>query len=353
VRRALDTRVAPTLVLCVLAFYFIDPASHFRMADGVLALGLPIGLVCVLVTLVVLAYQIGSATPSPRWRSRLEAIEDHAPLIIVYLVMLNVFAPFLAVLAYLPTASPIMRWVVPPLAWYSSHLLLALFILAAAGLALVLAARVVDRLLLRGERVRRLARLGGRLAAVATGAFCVWGLLLGLNGALDTAPATERRTEIVRVWGIPGTNLWWADVRSWNAPGRVMRIFLLPGIDETVGGRAMAGQPVRVAVRPGRLGLPWVANLALDRTPQLEPLVAAAPTAANPRRWLVESLLRQARWSEAIEHTEIYASYYPRDTGFVGQVVNALRAAGQGEAADRLQPRATRGGAEASAEKER
>jgi hypothetical protein len=336
-RRILGLPVVPTLILCFLAFCFLEPASHFRRADRTLALGLPVGLAELGVILVVLAYQIGTLRPSPRWRSRFEAIEEHAPLIIIYIVLLNVFAPFLALLAFLPTASPPMQWMVPPLAIYSSYLLYALFILAAAGLGLV--ARLVDRLLLRGSAVRRLVALAGKVAAVVTGAFCVWGVLLGLNGGLDTAPATERRGEIVRIWGVPGTTLWWADVRPLDTRERGMRVFMLPGIDEVVAGRATAGQQVRLTTRPGAFGLSWVASLARDRTPQLEPLVAAAPTAANPRRWLVESLLKQARWPDAVQHTEIYAGYYPLDTGFVAQVVRALRAAGQVEAAGRLEQR--------------
>ena len=172
-RRVLSLPVVPTLVLCFLAFCFLEPASHFRLADRALALGLPVGLAALGVILVVLAYQIGTVRPSPRWRPRLQAIEQHAPLVIIYLVLLNVFAPFLALLAFLPTASPLMQWMVPPLAFYSSYLLYALFILAGAGLALVLIARLVDRLLLRGPAVRRLAELAGKVAAVVTGAFCV------------------------------------------------------------------------------------------------------------------------------------------------------------------------------------
>ena len=251
------------------------------------------------------------------------------------------FAPVLALLALLPTVNPLTRWVALLFARYSSLLLLTFFILAAGGLALALASRFTDRVILRG---RARAGLPGSSVASprespapsASGASC-WGSTVPLIRRPRRSGGPRSSAS-----GGPGTNLWWADVRSWEPRSRVKRIFVLPGIDQIEAGRAMAGQPVRVAVRPGFLGLPWVASLALDRTPQLEPLLAAAPTAATPRRWLVESLLQQARWREAVEHTEIYGRYYPRDTGFVDQVVAALRAAGQNDAARRLRPGGSR-----------
>ena len=65
VRRVLGTQIVPTLILCVLTPFFVDPASHFRVAGSVLALGLPVGLACFGVILVVLAYQMGRRRHRP------------------------------------------------------------------------------------------------------------------------------------------------------------------------------------------------------------------------------------------------------------------------------------------------
>ena len=120
------------------------------------------------------------------------------------------------------------------------------------------------------------------------------------------------------------------------------RIFILPGIDQIEAGRAMAGQPVRVAVRPGFLGLPWVASLALDRTPQLEPLLGRRADRGDTTAVACRVAPPAGALAGSVEQTEIYGRYYPRDTGFVDQVVAALRAAGQNDAARRLEPGGSR-----------
>jgi hypothetical protein len=64
--------------------------------------------------------------------------------------------------------------------------------------------------------------------------------------------------------------------------------------------------------------------------------VAAAPSAAVPRRQLIELLLRGGRWAEAAMHTATYARYHPGDRELVKRVAGALRAARQPEPAAEL-----------------
>ena len=72
--------------------------------------------------------------------------------------------------------------------------------------------------------------------------------------------------------------------------------------------------------------------MRVDFDHQLEALVAAAPSAATPRRMLVEALMRAYRWEAVVEHTKAYVHYYPQDHQFLEGVTAALRAAGRSDA---------------------
>ena len=93
------------------------------------------------------------------------------------------------------------------------------------------------------------------------------------------------------------------------------------------------GQHVRLRIRPGRFGIPWVESMRLDFEHELAALVAAVPSAAAPRKWLIETLLRDGHWTEAARQTQTYARYHPQDRPFISHVLVALRQARQGTAA--------------------
>ncbi len=155
-------------------------------------------------------------------------------------------------------------------------------------------------------------------------------------GPSISASATEHRSEILDVWGVPKTPLWWADVRSWDAPGGIKRVLIFPERDQMVPALLDVGQRVRVRIRPGFFGLRWVESMRLDFEHDLEPLVAAAPSAASPRKQLIAMLLRDGRWAEAATHTATYARHHPDDRDFIAQVAAILRASRQTERATEL-----------------
>src|SRR5207249_1423854 len=163
-----------------------------------------------------------------------------------------------------------------------------------------------------------------------TALFCAWAILLSLNGSLDQGTdVSEHRSEILRTWGIPDTALWWADVRSPDAPGGFERVLVFPERDQVVPTFLAEGQHVRVRFRRGFFAMQWVESMRLDFEYDLEPLVAAAPSAATPRKQLIERLLHEGRWVEAAKQTVTYARYHPDDGEVVRQVATALRTARQ------------------------
>ena len=102
-----------------------------------------------------------------------------------------------------------------------------------------------------------------------------------------------------------------------------------PERDQVVPAFLGEGQHVRVRFRRGFFGIRWVESMRLAFEDDLEPLVAAAPSAATPRKQLIERLLRQGRWAEAARQTVTYARYHPADREVVREVAAALRTAKQ------------------------
>src|SRR5438552_13504089 len=155
--------------------------------------------------------------------------------------------------------------------------------------------RLLDRVALRWRPVARAAVIMDRAIIGAVAVYCAWAMALTFNGSFDRSSATEQRGEILRVWGIPRTTLWWADVRQSESPNRVARVLVFPERDQVSPGVLGEGQHVRLRIRPGRFGIPWVESMRLDFEYELAPLVAAVPSAAAPRKWLIETLLRDGQ----------------------------------------------------------
>src|SRR5262249_45196113 len=157
------------------------------------------------------------------------------------------------------------------------------------GIVAVLAIAVlrgVDTLLFRCRPLRRAVQVVDRTMIVAATLYCAWAMALTFNGIFDAAPAVEHRGHVRAVWGIPRTVFWWADV---GVPARIERVFVVPRRDHVTPMLLSEGQHVRVWIRPGRLGLRWIERMQLDFEHEIVPLVAAAPSAAMPRKWLIET----------------------------------------------------------------
>lgn len=343
-RRVLRLRVLSLFLLCVLTFWFAMMAGTYRTPNRLSALTILLGVIVLAFDALLLARRVSNATPSETSSHLLEVAGRYAPLVVLNLMVLNVLAPMIGYVATLMSNISVFKTGLTLLGRLSAQVLFGLFVLGIAGVLAVTAMRVLDRAVLRWRPVERAVTLGDRAVVGLTALYCAWAMLLTFNGSFDRgASVAEHRSEILSVWGVPNTPLWWADVRSWNAPGGVKRVLIFPERDQVIPTLLSEGQRVRVRIRSGFFGLPWVESMRLDFEHELEPLVAAAPSAAAPRKQLINLLLRDGRWAEAATETAIYTRYHPGDRELVMRVAGALRAARQAEpAAAFSQARGTR-----------
>ena len=333
----LRQRVLPLFLLCVLTFWLAIAAGTYRTPGRLSALTVLAGFALLALDLVLLARRTSNATSSETSARLFEIIARYAPLVVLNLMMLNILAPMLAYLAASMTRISMLKTALTFLGWLSAQCLFVLLALGLAGVAAVAALRLLDRARLRWRPLEHVVTVADRAIVTCTALFCAWAILLALNGSLDREmTVTEHHGEIVRIAGVPGTALWWADVRSPDASGRFERVLVSSERDQIVPAFLAEGQHVRVRFRTGFFGMRWVESMRLDFEDDLEPLVAAAPSAATPRRQLIERLLRQDRWAEAARQTVTYARYHPNDREVVSQVATALRTAKQGGPAAEL-----------------
>lgn len=335
--RLLGQRVLPLCLLCVLTFWLAIAAGTYRTSGRLSALTIVAGFALLALDLLLLARRVSNVMP-PETSGRLfEIIARYAPLVVLNLMMLNVLAPMLAYLAASMTRISLVKTALTSLGWLSAQCLFALFALGIAGVGAVAVMRLLDRAMLRWRPLEHVVTVADRAIVACTALFCAWAILLALNGSLDREKdVTEHQSEIVRMSGVAGTALWWADVRFPEAPGGFERVLVLPERDRVVPAFLAEGQHVRVRFRRGFFGMRWVESMRLDFEDDLEPLVAAAPSAATPRKQLIERLLREGRWAEVARQTVIYARYHPDDREVVRHVATALRTAKQAGPASEL-----------------
>jgi hypothetical protein len=328
-RRLLRQRVLSLFLLCALTFWLAITAGTYRTPNRLSALTTLAGLGVLGLDLLLLARRVSSATLSETSSRCFEIIARYAPLVVLNLMMLNVLAPVLAYLAASMTRISLLKTALTLLGWLSAQFLFVLFALGITGVVAVTAMRLLDRAM-RRRRLEHVVTAADRAIVTTTALFCAWAVLLSLNGSLDQGKdVTERRSEILRIWGIPYTALWWVDVQSPDASGGFERVLVFPERDHVVPAFMAEGQHVRVRIRRGFFGMAWVESMRLDFEDALEPLVAAAPSAATPRKQLIQRLLGEGRWAEAARQTVTFARYHPDDRELVRQVATALRTAKQ------------------------
>ena len=85
------------------------------------------------------------------------------------------------------------------------------------------------------------------------------GIMVFLNGKLDTSPRSEVRTTVIRKIAPVGYRQaqYIVVVSSWR-PGRSEEAL---NVNSPVFERARVGKPVAIELRQGHFGLPWVANV--------------------------------------------------------------------------------------------
>jgi|SRR5690349_3649777 hypothetical protein len=222
----------------------------------------------------------------------------------------------------------------PPLA--------AVFLGLALGGAVASVVAVTGRLLAQVS-VAFVLRWLYRAALFGLTVFLAWTAVVLVNGALDRAAGSEQPSEVLNVVSAPidpgiGGLIPYArvDLRSWREGDGLERLALSPRERQ----RTWVGQPVIVTVRPGFLGIPWVASVTLDEARHLRQVLAASPRAIHAMQRLIAIDLERQQWDEAVELTRRYAEAYPDDVTVVQRVADVLGVAGryrdQGELVERL-----------------
>jgi tetratricopeptide (TPR) repeat protein len=169
---------------------------------------------------------------------------------------------------------------------------------------------------------------------LVVGAFAVYGVVCYVNGALDRSAPVEVRSEVLQM-GRPEAEFYeglpyaWSDFWSWRKGGGAVRLLLSAGERRTL----WPGEGVIIEVRHGALGIPWVARVRRDEEWQYRRVLDIAPTAAGPRKALVNLYILERRWPEAAAAALQYQRHYPKDFEYLRGVASTLMFVGQDAAA--------------------
>ncbi|MGH7325213.1 MAG: hypothetical protein ACREJ9_11280 [Candidatus Rokuibacteriota bacterium] len=332
VGRVLSLRVMIAVVLMGLVGYYMCILRVYRLPGGWFVLAVAAGFALFALSLLVVVERIALARPP----AALQPVAAHAEplifLLVVNLLILSLLLPVIQGIAAVPLPDSVFRRVVGVAAAVSGRGLSIVFALAALALAWVILLRLLQATVGRWTLFRWMGRALDRLAVALLVLYCLAGVALASNSALDTSPPVPRRAEIVAVASVELPlrlgQFAWADLRDLEPPHRTERLVLLRGQDDVGPHRTAPGQPVRLAMRAGRFGVPWVQAVSVDHQRQAERVLAAVPAAAGVRKALIAELLRERRWREIRPHVEAHLREYPHDREYALKLARALETAG-------------------------
>jgi hypothetical protein len=218
------------------------------------------------------------------------------------------------------------------------HVVFVLLPTASLGVLGLLLVLIVNDTLAVGRGEGPLARVW-RWAARASGglvrAFVLYSLFLFANGVLDQGPVMDRESDVIEIvaqdvsFALPMVArvlpVSWADLRSWDRPGRVERLLLSTAETRDL----WPGQPVTVQVRPGFFRIPWVVRVQHDQGRHLEAVLKLAPSAQRMRQQLVRFYIERRRNADAERAIREYFELHPDDYPFAQQMARTLGAGGR------------------------
>jgi len=212
--------------------------------------------------------------------------------------------------------------------WLTALLLGVGVAVSAVSLAAIARRLVADGGTTLAEGLRWLHRAG----IVAVGIFILWTIVVYVNGAWDSSTPVEHDSEVLAVIATvvdPGRGALMphtqADLRSWRSADRVERLVLAHA--ETR--RVWVGQPVRVRLHAGRLGIPWISAVVHDEMGHARQILQVSPTAFHAMKRLIAGLLERRQLDEALAVTRRYVALYPDDVEQVQFVAGYLQVAGR------------------------
>jgi hypothetical protein len=200
-------------------------------------------------------------------------------------------------------------------------------VVATASVAVVVRRVLLDRRTSVTDAIRWLhyAALG------IVGAFFLWTLIVLVNGAMDPSAPVEVDSEVLAIVPnyidlglpnvIPHTQI---DVRSWRSTGAERLVVAGP---EYL--RVWVGEPIRVELRAGFLGILWVSAVSLDEVRQAKAILEVSPTAFNGLRQLTKGLLLRREYAEGLAVARRHEALYPGDAQYMQFVVGILGNSGR------------------------
>jgi tetratricopeptide (TPR) repeat protein len=174
--------------------------------------------------------------------------------------------------------------------------------------------------------LRQLTRRVEWWANLCIGLFVCYSIFLVDNAVMNSSAAVARKAEIVSISG-DSVNLGfdipysWAHLRASDGSGREETYLLTWREKEDLWG----GEAVRVQIRDGFFGIPWLARIEKDEEKYADDVLKLNPAASRPWRKKIYGYLEQGQSAEAAASVRDYLKIYPGDIGFARTVANNFK----------------------------
>lgn len=179
-------------------------------------------------------------------------------------------------------------------------------------------------------RFRPILIYGDILALVFIG----YGLLLYLNGTLDTSQPSRQSSEVLALieepfhigkWGHPT----YVGLRFWKNPSNEEYVWVRQDKPEHL----LLGQLIFADVCPGVLGIPWISNIETDQEGLRRKAWRMAPDDPQIVKFVIANDLIQKRWQEVLAGSEKYLQENPGDSQFAVMTADGLSRMGRSKEA--------------------
>ena len=159
------------------------------------------------------------------------------------------------------------------------------------------------------------------------GVFLLWTVVVFVNAVSDASLPVEVDSEVLAVVPsfvdlglgdlVPHTQV---DLRAWSSSTSPERLVVTRAEHLQI----WVGEPVRIRLHAGYLGIPWVSGIRQDPVRQARKILEVSPGAFLALGQLTRELLTRGQYGEALEIARQYVSVYPGDAQYVQYVVGFL-----------------------------
>ncbi len=159
--------------------------------------------------------------------------------------------------------------------------------------------------------------------------FVCYSAFIYANGVLDRSVPLSQPSQVLSIsnekidvgFRLPYS---WANLQSWEQPGQTERVLLRFWEEDQL----WAGEDVRIQIRQGYFGLPWVMKIERDEEKYNQQVLKLAPTASQAWKGLWTFYMNHHRWEEVATTAQGYLKIYPNDYAFATTVGGLLIQAG-------------------------